>query len=123
MAWYAASQMWRGVLKSGSPRLKSKTVLPAAFSCRAFAPAANVAEGCTAAAIFEIGNISCFLDRGSGPGYCKKSRTTDGHRSKTESSSRGMSGANPAGRYENTPGIHFVHPGACGVTVSICVYR
>src|SRR5437588_5100204 len=48
--------MCAGVLKSGSPRLKSKTVLPSAFSWRALAPAASVADGCTAAAIREIGS-------------------------------------------------------------------
>src|SRR5687767_1959675 len=49
--------MWAGVLKSGSPRLKSMIGLPSAFNCRALAPAANVAEGCTAAAILEIGSM------------------------------------------------------------------
>src|SRR5262245_43190687 len=49
--------MWAGVLKSGSPRLKSMMFLPSALSCRAFAAAAKVAEGCTAAAILETGNI------------------------------------------------------------------
>src|SRR5262245_48005380 len=49
--------MWAGVLKSGSPRLKSNTVLPSALSCRALAPAASVADCCTAAAILETGNM------------------------------------------------------------------
>src|SRR5262245_4695830 len=53
--------MWAGVLKSGSPRLKSNTVLPSALSCRALAPAARVAEGCTAAAIFEIASMAKIL--------------------------------------------------------------
>src|SRR5471030_1169414 len=49
--------MCLGVVKSGSPRLKSKTILPSVFSCLAFAPAASVADGWTAAAIFEIGSM------------------------------------------------------------------
>src|ERR1041385_2154175 len=36
-----------GVSKSGSPRLKSNTLTPAAFNSRALAPAASVAEGWT----------------------------------------------------------------------------
>src|SRR4051794_40335422 len=50
--------MCSGVVKSGSPRLKSKTPIPSAFSCLALAPAARVADGCTAAAILEIGIIT-----------------------------------------------------------------
>src|SRR4051812_8859412 len=58
MALMAALQMCSGVGKSGSPRLKSKTRIPSAFICLALAPAARVADGCTAAAILEIGIIS-----------------------------------------------------------------
>src|SRR5262249_29390370 len=54
MALTAAAQICSGVGKSGSPRLKSKTVLPWARSCRASAPAASVAEGCTFAAMGEM---------------------------------------------------------------------
>src|SRR5262249_16392538 len=54
MALTAAAQMCSGVGKSGSPRLKSKTVLPWARNCRASAPAASVADGCTAAAMREM---------------------------------------------------------------------
>src|SRR5437588_9770509 len=57
MALRAALQICSGVGKSGSPRLKSKTRIPSAFICLAFAPAARVADGCTAAAILEIGII------------------------------------------------------------------
>jgi hypothetical protein len=57
MAFAAAARMCSGVMKSGSPRLKSKTWTPSAFSCRAFAPAARVADGCTPDAIFEMGII------------------------------------------------------------------
>src|SRR5437868_478374 len=57
MACSAAWQMWSGVLKSGSPRLKSKTRLPSARSCRALAAAASVAEGVTAAASLETAII------------------------------------------------------------------
>ena len=53
--------MCSGVGKSGSPRLKSKTSMPSALSCRALAPAASVADGCTAAAILEIGIIRSDL--------------------------------------------------------------
>src|ERR1700722_18435467 len=53
MALTAAAQICSGVGKSGSPRLKSKTGTPSALSCLAFAPAARVAEGCTAAAILD----------------------------------------------------------------------
>jgi hypothetical protein len=53
MARVAAWQMCSGVVKSGSPTLKSYTVLPAAFSSRAFAAIANVAEGSKAWTIFE----------------------------------------------------------------------
>src|SRR5438105_12946 len=57
MAWVAARQMCSGVRKSGSPRLKSKTWTPSARNCRALAPAASVADGCTAAAILDIGIV------------------------------------------------------------------
>src|SRR5215469_2626513 len=49
--------MCSGVMKSGSPRLKSKTLRPSAFICLARAPAARVADGCTADAIFERANM------------------------------------------------------------------
>src|SRR5688572_1059195 len=54
MASSAALQMLAGVLKSGSPRLKSKTLMPAAFIWRALAPAAMVADGWTDAANDEM---------------------------------------------------------------------
>ncbi len=47
-----------GVLKSGSPRLKSKTLMPLARNSRALAPAASVADGFTDPANFEIAIIS-----------------------------------------------------------------
>ena len=47
MAWAAARQMCSGVVKSGSPRLKSKTRIPSASICLALAPAARVADGFT----------------------------------------------------------------------------
>src|SRR5438876_1128789 len=62
MALTAAAQMCSGVGKSGSPRLKSKTVLPWARSCRASAPAASVADGCTSAAMGEVVTALCPLD-------------------------------------------------------------
>src|SRR5207249_7058225 len=62
MALTAAAQMCSGVGKSGSPRLKSKTVLPWARSCRASAPAARVAEGCTSAAMREMVTAFSLLD-------------------------------------------------------------
>src|SRR5262245_22523241 len=58
MARAAAAQTCSGVGKSGSPRLKSDTLIPSAFICLARAPAASVAEGCTAEAIFERRNMS-----------------------------------------------------------------
>src|SRR5438128_9667930 len=62
MALRAAAQMCSGVGKSGSPRLKSKTVLPCARSCRASAPAASVADGCTSAAMREMVTAFSPLD-------------------------------------------------------------
>src|SRR5262245_21089447 len=62
MALTAAAQMCSGVGKAGSPRLKSKTVLPWARSCRARAPAASVAEGCTFAAMREMATAFSPLD-------------------------------------------------------------
>src|SRR5262249_59302358 len=47
----------------GSPRLKSKTLTPSALSCLALAPAASVADGCTAAAIFESASMVRLLPR------------------------------------------------------------
>src|SRR5437868_2705162 len=76
--------MCSGVGKSGSPRLKSKTLTPSAFICLALAPAASVADGWTAAAIFESASMVRLLpgvevgfqehstERGTGRG----SRTT-----------------------------------------------
>src|SRR6266700_2653868 len=62
MAARAAWQMCSGVGKSGSPRLKSKTWTPSAFSWRALASAANVAEGWMDAAILETGIGSLLFD-------------------------------------------------------------
>src|SRR5262249_6657082 len=62
MALTAAAQMCSGVGKSGSPRLKSKTLTPWALSWRARAPAASVADGCTAAAMRETETGASFLD-------------------------------------------------------------
>ena len=65
MAFMAASQMCCGVVKSGSPTLKSYTFLPAAFSSRAFAAMANVAEGSRACTIFEmLTDMTDFSKRG-----------------------------------------------------------
>src|SRR6266542_6428020 len=62
MALTAAAQMCSGVGKSGSRRLKSKTVLPWDRSCRASAPAASVADGCTSAAMREMVTAFSPLD-------------------------------------------------------------
>src|SRR5262249_42287777 len=67
MALTAAAQMCSGVGKSGSPRLKSKTATPWALSWRARAPAASVADGCTAAAMRETETGASFLDIFFGP--------------------------------------------------------
>ena len=45
IAFLAASLMWSGVLKSGSPTLKLMTSKPSAFSSLLFCDMANVAEG------------------------------------------------------------------------------
>src|SRR6202161_1016021 len=50
----AASTMWAGVGKSGSPAPKPITCSPAACSALALASTARVAEGATAAARAEI---------------------------------------------------------------------
>src|SRR4051812_20938233 len=97
MAWYAASQMWRGVFKSGSPRLKSNTVFPPALSCRAFAPAANVAEGCTAAPLFEIRNMRLLPGSGLGVVGILSKRASEAHVGQTTPPSPGM-------RYSESPG-------------------
>src|SRR5688572_13445126 len=56
-----------GVSKSGSPKLKSATSMPAAFNCLALAPAARVADGLTDSASLEVRIIAELvtpLDRG-----------------------------------------------------------
>src|SRR5262245_45129637 len=58
--------MWAGVGKSGSPRLKSNTLTPAARSWRALAPAAIVADGLMDEASFEIGIMSVGTRGGDG---------------------------------------------------------
>src|SRR5580704_11063108 len=50
----AASTMWAGVGKSGSPAPKPMTCSPAAWSALALASTASVAEGATAAARREM---------------------------------------------------------------------
>src|SRR5947209_3844296 len=59
--------MWAGVAKSGSPRLKSKTLMPAAFIWRALAPAARVAEGWTLPASLERRIIAVGGSQTGGP--------------------------------------------------------
>src|SRR6516162_6381572 len=54
--------MCAGVGKSGSPTLKSHMAMPAARICRAFAAAANVADGCTEEASLETGIIEVSLE-------------------------------------------------------------
>src|SRR5262245_28773406 len=81
MALTAAAQICSGVGKSGSPRLKSKTVLPWARSCRASAPAASVAEGCTFAAMGEMGTGLSPLDiQDILPGRGRKRQLTERRR-------------------------------------------
>src|SRR5258708_352748 len=57
----AASTMWAGVGKSGSPAPKPMTGSPAAFRALAFASTANVADGAMAAMRFEIALTSAIV--------------------------------------------------------------
>ncbi len=57
----AASTMWSGVAKSGSPAPKPMTGSPAAFSALALASMAKVADSVTAETRFDIRVIAAML--------------------------------------------------------------
>src|SRR3954464_3416839 len=62
MAWIAASLMFAGVSKSGSPAPRPMTLRPAAFSARALSVTAMVADGFTRSSAADRNGIIVSLE-------------------------------------------------------------